>query len=113
MSVLRYIIGYILSLILTITAYNLVIYKSANSFLLGALVLLAVVQLIVQLVFFLHLGDEAKPRYKIISFVFMSVMLLIIVIGSLWIMQNLDSNMMHMTPQEKTDYMMTQHDKGF
>ncbi|MFZ2544980.1 MAG: cytochrome o ubiquinol oxidase subunit IV [Candidatus Saccharimonadales bacterium] len=109
----RYTFGYLISLVLTLTAYNLVVYQSVNQWLLVILLVLAVAQMIVQLVFFLHLGEEVKPRYKLVSFVFMSGILLIVVAGSLWIMANLDNNMMHMTPQEKTDYMMTQHDKGF
>jgi cytochrome o ubiquinol oxidase operon protein cyoD len=74
---------------------------------------LAVAQMIVQLVFFLHLGDEVRPRYKFASFVFMAGILIIVVGGSLWIMNNLNQNMMQMSPTEKTNYMMTQHDKGF
>lgn len=113
MTIAKYTIGFVLSLILTGIAYVLVVQSSSNPWLLPALGVLALVQMIVQLVFFLHLGDEAKPRYKTISFVFMGGIMFIIVAGSLWIMANLDYNMMHMSPQEKTDYMMTQHDKGF
>ena len=32
-------------------------------------------------------------------------MVLIVVIGSLWIMHNLNYNMMHMSPQEQLQYM--------
>jgi predicted RNA-binding protein associated with RNAse of E/G family len=39
--------------------------------------------------------------------------LVIVVGGSIWIMNNLNYNMMQMSPTEKTNYMMTQHDKGF
>lgn len=113
MTIARYGIGFVLSLILTLTAYNLVLYRSTSTWLVAGLLVMAVVQLIVQLVFFLHLGDEAKPRYKLLSFVFMGGILVIIVVGSIWIMNNLDYNMMNMSPQEKTDYMTTQKDKGF
>ncbi len=113
MTILRYSIGYALSLLLTIIAYDLVVYKATNTWLLAILGVLAVAQMIVQLVFFLHLGDEVRPRYKFASFVFMAGILVIVVGGSLWIMNNLNYNMMQMTPTEKTDYMMTQHDKGF
>lgn len=113
MTIARYAIGYILSLILTLTAYNLVVFRSASTWLVAGLLVMAVAQMIVQLVFFLHLGDEAKPRYKVISFLFMSGILVIIVVGSIWIMNNLDYNMMNMSPQEKVDYMTTQKDKGF
>lgn len=113
MIIVKYVTGYLLSLILTLTAYSLVVYGSTSPWIVTALVVLAIVQMIIQLIFFLHLGDEVKPRYKLISFSFMAVILVIIVVGSLWIMQHMDYNMMRMTPNEKTDYMKTQHDKGF
>lgn len=109
----RYTIGFVLSLVLTLVAYNLAVYGEANTLLLLTLGVLAIAQMIVQLVFFLHLGDEVRPRYKLASFVFMAGILLIIVVGSLWIMANLDYNMQHMSANEKENYMMKQHDKGF
>lgn len=114
MTLTKYIIGFILSLALTIVAYVLVTQELVGGMaLIMVLGALAVVQMIVQLVFFLHLGDEVGPRYKLASFLFMGGILLIIVVGSVWIMNNMNYNMMNMTPQQKSDYMMTQHDKGF
>lgn len=113
MTLSRYITGFVLSLLLTLTAYSLVVYRFVSEWLLLVLAVLALTQMIVQLVFFLHLGEEMRPRYKLISFGFMALMLLIVVVGSIWIMYNLDYNMMNMTPDEKTNYMLTQHDKGF
>lgn len=81
--------------------------------LLVGLALLAFTQMIVQLYLFLHLGEELKPRLRAWSFVFMSVILFIVVAGSLWIMAHLDYNMMHMNADEKTHYMMGEKDKGF
>lgn len=113
MTVMGYVIGYLLSFVLTVTGYSLVVYKSASPWLITTLIILAIIQLIVQLVFFLHLGDEVRPRYKLASFLLMGGVLVIVVVGSIWIMDNLDYNMMHMTSDEKTNYMKTQHDKGF
>ena len=114
MTIAKYTIGFILSLLLTGAAYLLVVQTPGSAWwLLPALGALALIQMVVQLMFFLHLGEESSPRYKTASFVFMGGIMFIIVAGSLWIMANLDYNMMHMTPKEKTDYMMTQHDKGF
>lgn len=114
MTLGKYVIGFVLSLALTLVAFFLV----ANELLTGmqlvlALGGLALVQLVVQLTYFLHLGDEVGPRYKLASFVFMGGILLIVVVGSVWIMDNLNDNMMNMSPNQKTDYMKTQHDKGF
>lgn len=113
MTVVKYFTGYVLSLLLTVTAYGLVVYGSTSPWIILALVVMAVVQMAIQLLFFLHLGDEVRPRYKLMSFSFMAGVLIIIVLGSIWIMQNLDYNMMRMSPGEKTDYMKTQLDKGF
>jgi cytochrome o ubiquinol oxidase operon protein cyoD len=113
MTLAKYTTGFILSLILTLIAYGLVVNDWLNGWLLGALGVLALIQMIVQLVFFLHLGDETGPRYRLWSFVVMAIMLAIVVAGSIWIMQNMDYNMLHMNADGKTHYMITQHDKGF
>lgn len=113
MTITKYTIGFILSILLTLIAYMLVVGGYRSPWLLAILALLAVVQMIVQLIYFLHLGDEVGPRYKLMSFLFMAGTLLIIVIGSLWIMQNMNYNMMLMSPEEKTMFMLEEHDKGF
>jgi len=115
MTLTKYTIGFVCSALLTLVAYILVVggIRMSSMALIGILGALALVQAAVQLVFFLHLGDEIRPRYKLLAFWFMMLTLVIVVVGSLWIMDNLNYNMMHMTPAEKDNYMMTQHDKGF
>ena len=114
MTLTKYIIGFVLSLGLTMVAYFMVVDGLLSGItLILALGALALLQMLVQLIFFLHLGDEVGPRYKLASFVFMAGILLIIVVGSIWIMNNLNYNMMDMSPGQKTDYMNTQRDKGF
>jgi cytochrome o ubiquinol oxidase operon protein cyoD len=113
MTYTKYIIGFVLSLVLTIIAYSFATSGSVNTWMLAILGVLALVQMVVQLIYFLHLGDETGPRYKLVSFVSMVGILAIIVGGSLWIMQNLNYNMMQMSPDEKSNYMLTEHDKGF
>ncbi len=110
----NYLLGFALSLMTTLVAYFAVTQEWLEGWtLLGVLGLLALTQMLVQLYFFLHLGEELKPRLRIWSFVFMATILLIVVVGSLWIMSHLDYNMMHMNETEKTHYMMGQKDKGF
>jgi cytochrome o ubiquinol oxidase operon protein cyoD len=113
MTIVQYTVGFVLSLILTIAAYLLVTNGGGSGWLYAGLALLAIVQMVVQLIFFLHLGDETGPRFKLFSFVCMASALIIVVLGSLWIMNNLDYNMTNMTADEKSNYMLTQHDKGF
>ncbi len=107
-----YIMGFAWSVVLTIGAYLAVVNKilSANQ-LIVYIMLLALLQVWVQLYFFLHLGKESRPRWNLWIFLFMVFMLLIIVVGSLWIMHNLNYNMM---PPHQTDhYMIEESNEGF
>jgi cytochrome o ubiquinol oxidase operon protein cyoD len=101
-----YVIGYIISVYLTVTAYLLVRnHMNSHAILLSLIIGLALVQFIVQLLFFLHLGRETKPRWKLLVFSFMIVIVCIIVFGSLWIMDNLNYRM---TPSQMNTYMNDQ-----
>lgn len=114
MTTKNYIIGFFTSVILTLVAYVLVVGQVISGLtLLMAIGALALVQMVVQLIFFLHLPDEIKPRYKLASFGLMALILLIIVVGSLWIMHHMNYNMMEMNSEQKDQYMMLQKDKGF
>ncbi len=108
-------IGFVLSVILTIAAFVLVGKSILSGWaILLALAVLATLQLLVQLIFFLHMGKESRPRWNLTMFAFMALIVVIIVVGTLWIMHNLDYNMGHdMTPNEKEEYMLEQKDRGF
>lgn len=98
------IIGFVLSIATTLMAYFFVVNEVwPKETLIIVVMAIAVVQLMVQLVFFLHLGRG--NRWKVWTFVFALLVVLIVVIGSLWIMHNLDYNMMQMSPDEMTQYM--------
>jgi cytochrome o ubiquinol oxidase subunit IV len=89
-----YIAGFVLSVVLTVMAYTIVVERTLDSNLLvGAIIALAVAQFLVQVVFFLHLGRESKPRWNLMVFGFMLLVLFILVLGTLWIMENLDYHM--------------------
>lgn len=86
--------GFILSVILTVMAFYFVSAELFSGWTLAiSLSILAVAQLLIQLLFFLHLGREDKPRWNLIAFLFMILVILIVVVGSLWIMHNLNYNM--------------------
>lgn len=96
-----YITGFVLSVLLTLAAYFLVTENAfGGGVLIAAIVGLAVLQVFVQMFFFLHLGREPHPRWKLAAFSFMLLVLGIVVGGSLWIMSNLDYNMMRQDVQE-------------
>jgi cytochrome o ubiquinol oxidase operon protein cyoD len=102
-----YIYGFAASVALTITAYLVVtqrLFSTANG-LIAAVIGLALLQFLIQLLFFLHLGQEAKPRWKLFVFIFMIGVVCILVFGSLWIMSNLNYRM---TPRQMNQYMQRQ-----
>jgi cytochrome o ubiquinol oxidase operon protein cyoD len=107
-----YVAGYILSVGLTVAAYLIVTHTiSTRDFMIGAVAVLAFVQFVVQLLFFLHLGQELRPRFKLLVFLGMVSIVAILVIGSLWIMSNLNYRM---TPSPKAiNNYMKQQDGDF
>lgn len=111
-----YIAGYMLSFALTLTAYLSVRHHIGShhafprdSVMLAILASLAVTQLMAQLIFFLHLNRESKPRWNFLVFSFMLIVLVIIVAGSLWIMNNLNY---HMTSEQMSQYLKNQESGG-
>lgn len=112
-EVIMYVIGFLLAVILTLVAYFMTInHVLTGMTLVTILMILAAVQLMVQLVFFLHLGRDKSARWNIASFYFMMMVLVIVVLGSLWIMHNLNYNMM-MTPEQMNEFMLKESMKGF
>ncbi len=100
-SMRTYVTGFILAMILTNAAFLLVISESLSGWKLATtLSVLAIAQLWVQLRFFLHLGSEDKSRWNVLMFLFAGIVVVILVFGSLWIMNNLHYNM---TPSEALD----------
>lgn len=96
-TVKSYVIGFIASILLTGFAFLAVITKVfRGQALIYTIIGLAFVQAIVQLLFFLHVGQEAKPRWETVVFYFMLLILFIIVVGSLWIMYDLNDRLMGM-----------------
>jgi cytochrome o ubiquinol oxidase subunit IV len=90
-----YVIGFILSLALTLVAYLVIAqHMFSKKVLILTIVGLAFVQMIIQLIFFFHLTKEAKPRWNLQIFLAMFFLIAIIVGGSLWIMFNLDERVM-------------------
>lgn len=101
-----YVTGYLLSVYLTLTAYLLVVNHAFDNALLGTLlVILAMLQFFVQLVYFLHLSAEKNARWRLLVFGLMVMVVSILVAGSIWIMNNLNYRM---TPQQVNNYMNSQ-----
>lgn len=99
-AIRHYVAGFVGSLLLTVAAYLLVKQHVdgqhqglTHNFITTAVIILAFIQLLIQIIFFLHINDEQAPRYKLATFLYMGVLLGFLVIASLWIMNNLNYNM--------------------
>jgi cytochrome o ubiquinol oxidase operon protein cyoD len=94
-SVKSYAIGFILSVILTVIPFGLVMYPSLpKSITLLIVLAFAIVQVLVHLVYFLHLDRSAAQRNNVIAFVFAAIVIVLLVGLSLWIMFSIHTFMM-------------------
>lgn len=106
-----YVAGFALSVTLTLVAYFVTVNHVLSGYALIIVLLeLAILQFTVQLFLFLHFGKERSPRWKLLTLVMAIVVVLIVVLGSLWIMQSLNYNM---SPDRINKYMNQQVGEGF
>lgn len=90
-----YITGFVSSVLLTIASFLLVIARPFSTHIIVYTIIgLGLVQAILQLLFFLHVREGSKPRWEMVVFYFMVSILLIVIIGSLWIMYDLNDRVM-------------------
>ncbi len=82
-----YIFGFLLSLILTIASFSI-----KHTYI--ALSVLALLQLFVQVVFFLRVNTSPEGRWNLASLLCTILIIAVVVGGSFWIMYNLNMNMM-------------------
>ncbi len=110
----KYIFGLLCALVLSGMAYVIVVERwfESNAITMTVLLLLAALQLFIQLVCFLHLGMNDRSRTRTFTIVFTLIMMLVIVVGSLWVMRNLDYRM-GMSGEAMNEYMIEQNKKGF
>ena len=89
-----YITGFILSIVLTLIPYFLVTNHLLDATVLVVIIVIfALIQLVVQMLFFLHMRQESKPRLNLIIFISFFGIILVVVVASIWIMQHLNYNM--------------------
>jgi cytochrome o ubiquinol oxidase operon protein cyoD len=107
-SVKSYVIGFGLSLLLTLASFGAVMTGIVpHSMMLTAIVVLCVAQLVVQLVCFLHIGAAREQRANTAIFLCTALLIAIVVAGSLWVMHNANVNMM---PTQMTKERAMSHD---
>ncbi|MDF0730224.1 cytochrome o ubiquinol oxidase subunit IV [Pseudomonas entomophila] len=94
-SVKSYMVGFILSIILTAIPFGLVMYPSLPKNLTVLIVVaMAVIQVVVHLVYFLHMDRSKEQRSNVSTFLFTTLVIALLVGLSLWIMFNIHIEMM-------------------
>lgn len=95
-TVKSYVTGFVLSVILTAIPFAVVMGGGFEDRLLtaGVVVLSAVAQVIVQMVYFLHMNTRSDEGWTFMALVFTLVVVVIMIAGSLWVMYHLNTNMM-------------------
>jgi cytochrome o ubiquinol oxidase subunit IV len=91
-----YVIGFILSVVLTAIPFWLVMDGVFESKQATALTVMgfAVVQIVVHMIYFLHVNAKSESGWTFVALVFTLILVAITLIGSLWVMYHLNTNMM-------------------
>lgn len=94
-SLTTYLIGFVLAVVLTAIPFAIVWGGLlAGPAVYVVIAIAAVLQVMVHLVFFLHLNFKSTPAENLFFLAFASVLIIIMVGGSLWIMTDLHHRMM-------------------
>jgi cytochrome o ubiquinol oxidase operon protein cyoD len=93
-TVQSYLTGFALSVILTALPFALVMAGFRAAVAIPVALALGVAQMVVHLVYFLHMDRASSRSWNMAAFVFTLIILLIVVVGSLWVMYHLNVNMM-------------------
>jgi len=95
-SLKDYAIGFILSVILTAIPFWLVMTHQFEKSSTTAIVVLAfaAIQVVVHMVYFLHMNGKAEGGWSMLSTIFTVVLLFIVLSGSIWVMYHMNKNMM-------------------
>lgn len=91
-----YVTGFVLSVVLTAVPFWLVMTGALGDPTLTGLVImgLAVVQILVHMVYFLHMNFRSEGGWNMLAMVFTLILVVITLAGSLWVMYHLNTNMM-------------------
>ena len=101
-SLRGYVTGFLLSVALTAIPFWLVmgdvlghaVWTSV------AIMALAVVQIVVHMIYFLHMNTKSEGGWTMLALIFTVVLVVITLTGSIWVMYHLNTNMMPMSAQD-------------
>ncbi|SFC40169.1 cytochrome o ubiquinol oxidase operon protein cyoD [Polaromonas sp. OV174] len=94
-----YVTGFILAVFLTAVPFWLVMGKVFESNSTTALVLMAfaAVQIVVHMIYFLHMNTRSEGGWSFMALMFTLLIVGIALAGSLWVMYHMNANMMPMS----------------
>ncbi|SFU58933.1 cytochrome o ubiquinol oxidase subunit IV [Pseudoduganella namucuonensis] len=95
-SLKSYTIGFVLAVILTAVPFWLVMGKVFSDSSTTALILLGLgaVQIVVHMVYFLHMNAKSEGGWNMLAMIFSAVVVVIVLSGSIWVMYHMNHNMM-------------------
>lgn len=98
-SLREYLIGFGLSVVLTAIPFWLVMTGALGTPQATAFAILgfAVVQVVVHMIYFLHMNTRSEGGWTMMALIFTIVIVVIALTGSLWVMNHLNNNMMPMS----------------
>ena len=91
-----YLTGFVLSVFLTAVPFWLVMGKvfEKSSTTAIAILLIGAVQIVVHMIYFLHMNAKSEGGWNMLSLMFTLTLVVITLTGSLWVMFHLNSNVM-------------------
>jgi len=93
-----YVIGFLLSVVLTAIPFWLVMSGTLPTQTTAAIVIAsAVAQILVHTVCFLHVNTSSEGGWTLLAYIFTAVLVLIVIAGSVWIMYHVHANMLPMS----------------
>ena len=94
-----YMTGFVLSVILTAVPFWFVMGDvfASTALTVVLILLLGIVQIFVHLRYFLHMDSRAEEGWQLMALFFTLILVVIVLVGSVWVMAHLNANMM-LTP---------------
>ena len=91
-----YWIGFLLSVVLTAIPFGLVMTGAIadTRVTVGIVMAAALVQIVVHMIFFLHMNTKSEQGWTIMALIFTIIIVVIAIAGSLWVMYHMNINMM-------------------
>ena len=103
-----YMTGFVLSAVLTAIPFWLVMAGVIADSQMAALAVMGIgfVQIVVHMVYFLHMNTKSEGGWTMLALIFTVVMVAITLAGSIWVMYHMNGNMLPMKPADMSHMQM-------